>query len=378
MKKKLSWLLCVVLALSMTCPVLAAQPVSELELAGTYLKEHGIMVGNSNGDMMFDSNLTRTHLAVMLARLVGNTEHLAADQEFYAGQCVFSDVPDWAKHYVGFCYTNGLVAGYGNGLYGAADPVTPAAACTVMLRFLEQPSDTWTYHTACNKAVELGLAPAEALDEATITRGGMAVLMYRALGSPLGNGTDDSSESPADTDTIALPTDGSQYIPAVGDVIRCDDGTDYTITDVSRYDANMFASGPLGPLPEPTCDWSLMPQVTLPEVEARHITANGKEYLFLRNVFETRRMLYTLYNAIGANPETWQNGAPVLFPSGNPKVRINLTIDPALTAQSFWPWRADQITGLFDSCPPGTYSMEAWDVFCNGIYQYTEYKIHVV
>ena len=89
-------------------------------------------------------------------------------------------------------------------------------------------------------------------------------------------------------------------------------------------------------------------------------------------------MLYTLYNAIGSNPETWQNGAPVLFPSGNAKVRINLTIAPDLTAQSFWPWRADQITGLFDSCPPGTYSMEAWDVFCNGIFQYTEYKIHVV
>ena len=175
-----------------------------------------------------------------------------------------------------------------------------------------------------------------------------------------------------------MPTDGSQYVPKTGDVIRCNDGTDYTITDVSRYDANMFASGPLGPLPDPICDWSLMPQVALPTTEARHITANGKEHLFLRNVYETRRMLYTLYNAIGSNPETWQNGAPVLFPSGNAKVRINLTIAPDLTAQSFWPWRADQITGLFDSCPPGTYSMEAWDVFCNGIFQYTEYKIHVV
>lgn len=60
--------------------------------------------------------------------------------------------------------------------------------------------------------------------------------------------------------TVALPTDGSQYVPKTGDVIRCNDGTDYTITDVSRYDANMFASGPLGPLPEPVCDWSLCPR----------------------------------------------------------------------------------------------------------------------
>lgn len=377
MKKKIAWLMSVVLALSLTCPVLAAQTESELDRAGKYLKEQGIMVGDNNGDMIFGNNLARAHLAVLLARLVGNPEHLAADQSFYASQCVFTDVPDWAKSFVGFCYTNGLVAGYGNGLYGANDPVTPAAAYTVMLRFLEVPADGWSYHTACAKAVELGLAPSEALTDSTITRGDMAVLMYRALGSPLGTATTVNS-APASTGTVALPTDGSQYVPKTGDVIRCNDGTDYTITDVSRYDANMFASGSLGPLPKPVCDWSLMPQVALPTTEARHITANGKDYLFLRNVYETRRMLYTLYNAIGSNPETWQNGAPVLFPSGNAKVRINLTIAPDLTAQSFWPWRADQITGLFDSCPPGTYSMEAWDVFCSGIFQYTEYKIHVV
>lgn len=377
MKKKIAWLMSVVLALSLTCPALAAQTESELDLAGTYLKEQGIMVGDSNGDMMFSNNLTRAHLAVLLARLIGNPEHLEADQSFYASQCVFADVPDWAKPFVGFCYTNGLVAGYGNGLYGYNDPVTPAAACTVMLRFLEQPADTWSYETACAKAVELGLAPAESLADSTITRGDMAVLMYRTLGSPLGTATT-VNRVPVSVGTVALPTDGSQYIPKNGDVIRCNDGVNYTITDVSRYDASMFAAGPLSPLPEPVCDWSLMPQVDLPDTEARHFTANGKEYLFLRNVYETRRMLYTLYNAIGSNPETWQNGALVPFPSGNAKVRINLTIAPNLTAQSFWPWRADQITGLFDSCPPGTYSMEAWDVFCNGIFQYTEYKIHVV
>lgn len=159
MKKKIAWLMSVVLALSLTCPVLAAQTESELDRAGKYLKEQGIMVGDNNGDMIFGNNLTRAHLAVLLARLVGNPEHLAADQSFYASQCVFTDVPDWAKSFVGFCYTNGLVAGYGNALYGSNDPVTPEAACTVMLRFLEVPADGWSYHTACAKAMELSLAP---------------------------------------------------------------------------------------------------------------------------------------------------------------------------------------------------------------------------
>ena len=36
--------------------------------------------------------------------------------------------------------------------------------------------------------------------------------------------------------TVTLPTDGSKYIPQVGDRILCDDGTDYAITDVRRWE----------------------------------------------------------------------------------------------------------------------------------------------
>ena len=86
-------------------------------------------------------------------------------------------------------------------------------------------------------------------------------------------------------------------------------------------------------------------------------------------------MLYALYNAIGDNPETWRDGKPVLHPSGNDKVKISLTIPMGTTPQAFWPWRATEITNLFNSCPPGTYLMEAWDVYKDGIFQRTEYNI---
>ena len=189
--------------------------------------------------------------------------------------------------------------------------------------------------------------------------------------------TPDAPAAESSAGTVLLPSDGSRYIPQAGDVIRCDDGTNYTITDVSRWDKNMFAAGPVGDLPEPTCDWSLLPQPELPALEARHYSINSREYLFVRNLYETRRMLYTLYNAIGDNPETWQNGAPVLHPSGNPKVKINLSIADDLNPQVFWPWRESEIVNLFNSCPPGTYSMEAWDVYKDGVFQRTEYNIHV-
>lgn len=189
-----------------------------------------------------------------------------------------------------------------------------------------------------------------------------------------------TGEAPTQTSaakTVTLPTDGSQYVPKAGDVIRCDDGTDYTIKDVSRWNNNAFSSAPLGELPTATCDWSKLPQPEMPRVEARHFTSGGQDCLFQRNLYETRRMLYTLYNAIGDNPETWQNGQPVKFPSGNDKVKINLTIPADVTPQSFWPWHSEQITELFNSCPPGTYSMEAWNVYKNGVFQYTEYSIYV-
>ena len=177
--------------------------------------------------------------------------------------------------------------------------------------------------------------------------------------------------------TAAVPTDGSRYVPKVGDVIRCDDGTDYTIKDMSRWDKSAFSGAPLGELPAATRDWSKLPQPEMPRAEARHFTSGGQDYLFQRNLYETRRMLYTLYNAIGDDPETWQDGQPVKFPSGNDKVKINLTIPAEVTPQSFWPWRAEQITELFHSCHPGTCSMEAWDVYKNGVFQYTEYSIYV-
>ena len=189
-----------------------------------------------------------------------------------------------------------------------------------------------------------------------------------------------TGEAPTQTSaakTVTLPTEGSQYVPQAGDVIRCDDGTNYTIKDVSRWDKNAFSSAPLGELPTATCDWSKLPQPEMPRAEARHFTSGGQDYLFQRNLYETRRMLYTLYNAIGDNPETWQNGQPVKFPSGNDKVKINLTIPADVTPQSFWPWRSEQITELFNSCPPGTYSLEAWNVYKNGVFQYTEYSIYV-
>ena len=178
--------------------------------------------------------------------------------------------------------------------------------------------------------------------------------------------------------TVTLPSDGSQYVPKAGDVIPCDDGTTYTVKDVSRWDANMFSGGPLPPLPTPTCDWSSFPAVELPAPEARHFIKSNGDYLYVRNLYETRRMQYTLMNLAGTNPETSSGGKLRYGSKGTPYVRISLTIPDSAGAWSFWPWRDSELTKLFNSCPPGSYSVEAWDTYIDGVYTHTEYRVYVI
>ena len=168
----------------------------------------------------------------------------------------------------------------------------------------------------------------------------------------------------------------TRYVPEVGDQITCQDGYIYEITDVTKYNNSMFATEETAALPAATCDWSLLPDPELPAAEARHFSSGGREYLFMRNPYETRRMQYTLYNAIGANPQTWQNGKPVTRADGSPLVRVYLSVPNDVSAYSFWPWRSEQITELFNSCPPGNYYFEAWDVYCDGAFRYTEYYVY--
>ena len=172
--------LAVIAALSLTVTSFAAEK-SPQQSAAAYLSEAGIMLGNESGDMMLKQGLTRAQMAALLTRIVTDPEQFETDSAFYRSLCSFTDVPEWAKSYVGYCVANNLVAGYGNGRYGSNDPVTSAAACTVMLRCLNDVDAVWDYQSACRTAVQLGLAAEETVADAEITRGNMAVLICHTL-----------------------------------------------------------------------------------------------------------------------------------------------------------------------------------------------------
>lgn len=123
----------------------------------------------------------------------------------------------------------------------------------------------------------------------------------------------------------------------------------YVITGESRRDCSAFAEDPLGYLPAPTCNWSKFPALEVTE-EQRHFTNASEDILFKKNVNETNRIVYTLYNLVGADHTVWNNGQPL--------ATVDVNIDSKISVQSFWPWREGEIVKLFESRPLSHYSVE--------------------
>ena len=91
--------------------------------------------------------------------------------------------------------------------------------------------------------------------------------------------------------------------------------------------------------------------------------------MFIRNLYETRRMEYTIYNALGKEPSAWRSGKPLTT------VQLTIRAEDEAYTHSFWPWRDSELEKLVHSRPNSRYYVEAWDVFKNGKFLYTEYKI---
>lgn len=174
---------------------------------------------------------------------------------------------------------------------------------------------------------------------------------------------------------IKVPQSDERLILKEGDKVLCDDGTIYEIKDMSLYDKSMFASGPLPPLPTPTCDWSQFPELELPQVAVKRFSDEYGDDLLILKLYETRRMQYTIYNCVPNCPELWENGTLKLNSKGNPILRLQLGITESGGVQPFWPWRENQLTQVFYSVPGARFAVEAWDVYHNGKFLHTRYNI---
>lgn len=108
-------------------------------------------------------------------------------------------------------------------------------------------------------------------------------------------------------------------------------------------------------------DMATILEASIPRTEKDEDEDDGDDsapYLYLRNLYETQRMAITLLTG---------GGSPTVCTS------ISKGVEP----RSVWPWRKSELTKQLTPRPNATYSVEAWDVYKNGIYLYTEYDVYI-
>ena len=139
------------------------------------LKKSDLFYGDSGGYRLEDG-LTRAEMAVMLARVIGASFEIESNKAEYAGLCPFSDVPEWAKAYIGYCVSQNLIKGIGNNLYGSNLPASKLDYSTVLLRAIG--ISDFAYRNADTKAVEAGFLSLERAAFPDLSRGDVVYMTY--------------------------------------------------------------------------------------------------------------------------------------------------------------------------------------------------------
>lgn len=113
----------------------------------TLVRTLGIMVGDGNGNMQLNKNVSRAEFA-KIAVMMSSYRNLVPKTSTTS---VFSDCnfKHWASGYVKVAVANGIITGYPNGTFKPDNTVTLEEACTVMLKLLGYTNDdfgnSWPY-----------------------------------------------------------------------------------------------------------------------------------------------------------------------------------------------------------------------------------------
>ncbi len=97
--------------------------------AVSWCREHGVMNGTSSAVFSPDRIMTRAMFATVLYRAAGSpaVEGAARFRDVTAGS--------WCADAVAWAAANGIVNGYGNGLFGPNDPVTHEQTVAILWRY---------------------------------------------------------------------------------------------------------------------------------------------------------------------------------------------------------------------------------------------------
>lgn len=122
-------------------------------LAVEYALDSGLMNGYGNGLFAPDKNLSRAMLTQILYNKEGNPA--------VSNSGTFADVSanDWCSNAVTWAAENGIVGGYGNGLFGPDNNITREQLAVMLWRYAGSPAatDNELHFTDADKASEYAL-----------------------------------------------------------------------------------------------------------------------------------------------------------------------------------------------------------------------------
>lgn len=174
------------------------------DTATDFLQEKRILVGDENGDLNLEDNLTRAEAITLAMRSLGFD-----DSKWYRSDIEkFSDMPlsHWAAGYVYKAVSENIIDGY-DGKFMPYENLTAEQWCKILVE-LSGYSDLSYPDGYVQKALELGILTDDMPRSGEITRGTAAEMLYNALTA---EGADIlPTEEPVDT-SPELPEPGTIY-----------------------------------------------------------------------------------------------------------------------------------------------------------------------
>ena len=161
----------------------ASAASEEANIAAASLYQLGLMQGkgrDANGDIIFDLDAfpTREEATTMFVRLLGKEEEAKASTSYIP----FTDVSEWAKPYVSYAYTHGLVRGTSDTEFSGKALITAHQYLTLVLRALDYSDTTdFSWDQSYVLANQIGLTDGRYDIYGYITRGDLSWISFSAL-----------------------------------------------------------------------------------------------------------------------------------------------------------------------------------------------------
>jgi len=185
MKKRISFLLCVVLLLSLLCANVSA--TDKAQLNADALHYLGLFLGTGKGYEL-EKKLTRAQGITLAVRALGK------EQQAQECTCTFADVNKnaaWAAGYVGYAFQNGMTMGTSKTEFSPSKTMTDAQFLTIVLRILgynDTNGEDFIWNAPYRLAAELYLIESEQPDE-SFTRGDAVRVFWNALNTCIKDGS---------------------------------------------------------------------------------------------------------------------------------------------------------------------------------------------